>query len=320
MQLRILSAADVRAALPMPRAIEAMRRAFGQLSSGQAVMPLRSRLTTDEGLTLFMPAYLRASGEFAVKVVSVYDGNRERGLPAVLGVVLVLDAHTGAPRALLDGATLTELRTGAGGGLAAELLARKDARVVGLFGASVQARAQLAAVLAVRAIAEVRVLSRSESSALRFADGVSRWPDAPRVIVARSPREVVTGADIVITATSSGAPVFDGRDLAPGVHVTAVGAHTATTREVDEVAVRRASKIVVDAREAAGAEAGDLLLADAPIYAELGEIVNGHRPGRETADEITLFKSVGIAAQDAAAAGAALAEAEARGLGTVVEM
>ncbi|MCS6909640.1 MAG: ornithine cyclodeaminase family protein [Anaerolineales bacterium] len=320
MQLRILSSADVRAALPMPRAIEAMRCAFGQLSSGQAVMPLRSRLSTDEGLTLFMPAYLRASGDFAVKVVSVYEGNRERGLPAVLGVVLVLDAHTGAPRALLDGATLTELRTGAGGGLAAELLARKDARIVGMFGASVQARAQLAAVLAVRRITEVRVLSRSESSAARFAAEVSTWPDAPRVTIARSPREVVAGADIVITATSSGTPVFDGRDLAPGAHLTAVGAHTLTARELDEVAVRRASKIVVDSREAAGAEAGDLLLAGATIYAELGEIVNGLRPGREMADEITLFKSVGIAAQDAAAAGAALAEAEARGLGTVVEI
>jgi ornithine cyclodeaminase len=320
MQIRILSANEVRAALPMPRAIDAMRRAFGQLSGGQVVMPLRSRLNTDEGLTLFMPAYLRVGGDFAVKVVSVYEGNRERGLPAVLGVVLVLDAHTGAPRALLDGATLTELRTGAGGGLAAELLARKDARVVGLFGASVQARAQLAAVLAVRAITEVRVLSRSESSALRFAAEIGAWPDAPRVIVARSPREVVAGADIVITATSSGVPVFDGRDLAPGAHITAVGAHAPTMRELDEVAVRRANKIVVDAREAAGAEAGDLLLASASIYAELGEIVNGHKPGREAADEITLFKSVGIAAQDAAAAGAALAEAEARGLGTLVEI
>jgi len=320
MQLRILSAADLRAALPMPQAIAAMRRAFSQVSAGQVVMPARARLHTDAGLTLFMPAYLRASGDFAVKVVSVYEGNRERGLPAVLGAVLVLDAHSGAPRALLDGATLTELRTGAGGGLAAELLARPEARVVGLFGASVQARAQLAAVLAVRAITEVRVLSRSESSAQRFAAEVSRWPDAPRISLARSPREVVQGADIVITATSSGAPVFDGHDLTPGVHVTAVGAHTATTRELDEVAVRRAAKIVVDARESAGAEAGDLLLAQAPIYAELGEIVNGHKPGRETADEITLFKSVGIAAQDAAAAGAALAAAEARGLGVVAEL
>jgi ornithine cyclodeaminase len=304
----------------MPRAIAAMRRAFGQLSEGQAMMPARARLQTDTGLTLFMPAFLRASGDFAVKVVSVYDGNRERGLPAILGAVLVLDSHTGAPRALLDGATLTELRTGAGGGLAADLLARADARSVGLFGASVQARAQLAAVLAVRAIAEVRVLSRSANSAQRFADEVSQWPDAPRVIVAHSPREVVEGADIVITATSSGTPVCDGRALSPGAHVTAIGAHTATTRELDETAVRRASKVVVDSREAAGAEAGDLLLAGAPIYAELGEIVNGRKPGREGAGEITLFKSVGIAAQDAAAAGAALAEAEARNLGMLVEL
>lgn len=320
MKIRILSAADVRAALPMPRAIEAMRRAFSQLSEGQAMMPARSRLHTEVGLTLFMPAYLRASGDLAVKIVSVYESNRERGLPAILGAVLVLASDTGAPRALLDGATLTELRTGAGGGLAAEVLARTGARVVGLFGASVQARAQLAAVLAVRAIAEVRVLSRSESSAQAFLAEVSRWPNAPRLTVARSPRAVVEGADIVITATSSGTPVFDGRDLTPGTHVTAVGAHTASTRELDEVAARRAGKVVVDSREAAGAEAGDLLLAGVPIYAELGEVVSGRKPGRESAEEITLFKSVGIAAQDAAAAGAALAEAEARGLGTLVEL
>jgi ornithine cyclodeaminase len=321
MKLRILSGADVHAALPMPAAIEAMRRAFGQLSAGQAVMPIRSRLHTEQGLTLLMPAYLRRSGDFAVKVVSVYNDNPAQGLPAVLGAVLVIDPNTGLVRALIDGASLTGQRTGAGGGLAADLLARKDARMVGLFGASVQARVQLQAVMAVRAIEQVRVLSRHLETAQKLAEEVAAWPGArpPRVTIASSPREVVQDADIVITATSSETPVFDGHDLKPGAHVTGIGTHTATTREVDEATVRRASKIVVDSREAALAEAGDILIPGAPIYAELGELVNGVQPGRQSDDEITFFKSVGLAVQDAAAAGAVLAEAEARGLGTVVE-
>lgn len=320
MQIRILSAADVYTALPMPRAIEAMRQAFGQLSAGQVEMPPRSRLHTQEGVTLFMPAYLRTSQDFTVKVVSVYNGNVEKNLAAVLGAVLVIDPHSGAPLALIEGASLTALRTGAGGGLAAEVLARRDASIVGLFGASVQARVQLQAVLAVRNIQEVRVFSRSRATAEKFTAEVSAWPNAPRVHCAASARETVAGAHIVITATSSETPVMDGNDLAPGAHITGVGTHTAASREVDEISVRRANKIVVDSYAAAQTEAGDILLPGAPIYAELGEIINGHKPGRETEAEITFFKSVGLAAQDAAAAGAVLREAEARGLGTVVEL
>lgn len=320
MQLRILSAADVYAALPMPLAIDAMRQAFGQLSAGQVEMPPRSRLHTDEGVTLFMPAYLRASQDLAVKVVSVYNGNLEKNLAAVLGAVLVIDPHSGAPLALIEGASLTALRTGAGGGLATEVLARRTASVVGLFGASVQARVQLQAVLAVRAIQEVRVLSRSRATAEKFAAEVATWPNAPRVRCAANAPETVEGAHILIAATSSETPVLDGAHVAPGTHITGVGTHTAISREIDEATVRRVNKIVVDSYAAAQADAGDILLPGAPIYAELGEIINGHKAGRETEDEITFFKSVGLAAQDAAAAGAVLREAEARGLGTVVEL
>lgn len=320
MQLRLLSANDVRAALPMPKAIEAMRLAFGQLSAGQVVMPLRSRLQTDDGLTLFMPAYLKQSNAFAVKVVSVYTSNAARGLPAVLGAVLVIDPHTGAPLALMDGASLTAIRTGAGGGLAAQLLAREDARTVALFGAGVQARAQLQAVMAVRDITHVYVVSRSTESAQALAAEITTWPHAPIVVPDVPASKAVREADIVIMATSSETPVFDGNDLRAGAHITAVGAHTATTREVDEVTMRRATRLVVDSREAAGAEAGDLLLANVVPHAELGEIVNSTQPGRTSPEDITFFKSVGLAVQDVAAAAAVLAEAEARGLGVVVDL
>lgn len=320
MSIRILSAADVQAALPMPDAIAAMRRAFSQVSAGRAVMPLRARLPTAGGLTLVMPAYLPDGGDLAVKVVSVCEGNRARGLPAILGAVLVLDAETGAPRALLDAASLTALRTGAGGGLAADYLARRDAAVVALFGAGVQARAQLQAVLAVRAIQRVWIISRRPETARRLADEIAGWPGGPWAEPAPDTATAVRQADLVITATSAERPVFDGRDLRPGTHVTGVGAHTPTAQEVDAETVRRAAKIVVDARAAAAVEAGDLIVPGAPIYAELGELVNGRKPGRESDAEITFFKSVGIAAQDAAAAGAVLAAAEARGLGTLAAL
>ena len=152
MPIRILSAADVRAALPMPKAIDAMRHAYSQLSAGKATAPPRQHISTDKGVTLIMPAYLPAGGEFGIKVVSVYDDNPNLNLPRITATVLVLDPVTGAPKAFMDGSSLTAIRTGAGGGVAADLLARKDATTVGLFGAGVQARAQLQAVMAVRNI------------------------------------------------------------------------------------------------------------------------------------------------------------------------
>ncbi len=319
MKIRILSAADVNAALPMPKAITAMRRAFGQLSAGQSEAPLRARLAVEKGVTLLMPAYLRQSREMGVKIVSVFAENPSLGLPVVNAAVLALDPQTGQPLALLEGNSLTAIRTGAGGGLAADLLARQNAATVALFGAGVQARAQLRALLAVRKITQVYLISRSRQSAEKLAAEIALWSDAPAVVLAESPRQAVQNADIVITATTSATPVFDGADLKPGTHITGVGSYTPQMQEVDAASVLRA-KVVVDSREACLAEAGDIIIPNAPIHAELGEIVNGQKPGRQSAEEITFFKSVGVAAQDAAAAAAALAEAERLGLGTVVNL
>jgi ornithine cyclodeaminase/alanine dehydrogenase-like protein (mu-crystallin family) len=319
MQIRILSASDVRAALPMPKAIEAMKRAFGQLSAGQATVPLRAQISTDKGTTLFMPAYLHQTRDLGIKIVSVYGDNPNLGLPLVTATVLALDPQTGLCKALLDGNSLTAIRTGAGGGLAAELLARRDAKVVGLFGAGVQARAQLEAVLAVRDIEQVNLISRTQTSAEKLAAEIETWTKSPAVHLVSTPRHAVQDADIVIAATTSGTPLFDGNHLKPGTHITAVGAYTPETREIDTATVQRA-RIVVDSREACLAEAGDILIPNAPIDAEIGEIVNGDKPGRESADELTFFKSVGVAVQDAVAAAAVLAEAEVMGLGTVVAL
>ena len=320
MPIRILSASDVRAALPMPKAIDAMRHAYSQLSAGKATAPPRQHLSTDKGITLIMPAHLPERSEFGIKVVSVYDDNPNLGLPRISATVLVLDPTTGAPKAFMDGASLTAIRTGAGGGVAADLLARKDAKKVGLFGAGVQARAQLQAVMAVRNITSVNLISRTQTSAQQLAAEISEWIDAPEVNLVSTPRQVVENADIVLCATTSATPLFDGNALQPGTHITAVGTFIPEKREVDTITIRQAHRIVVDSREACLEEAGDLIIPNAAIDAEIGEIVNGDKPGRQSDDEITFFKSVGVAVQDAVAGSVVLAEAEVKELGILVEM
>lgn len=319
MNIRVLSASDVRVALPMPIAIEAMKSAFSQFSSGDATVPLRSRLHTDKGVTLLMSAFLRRSRDLAVKVVSVFGDNPSLGLPTVAGLLLVLDAETGLPLAVMEGDSLTALRTGAAGGLAADLLARKDASTAILFGAGVQGRSQLAAACAVRPIRRAMVVDPSPEAAARLVDEIHTWPDAPQASVAASSAEAVRQADLIMTATTATTPVFDGSAVLPGTHITGVGSFTPEMQEIDASLIRRAY-VVVDGREGAKAEAGDLIKADASIDAELGEIINGDKPGRRDDEQITYFKSVGMAAQDAAAAAAVLAAAEAQELGTVIDL
>ena len=320
MAIRILTATDVYAALPMANAIDAMRYAYSQLSAGKVIMRSRQHISSDKGVTLIMPAYLPEGGEFGIKVVSVYDENPQQNLPRINATVLVLDPTTGETKAIIDGASLTAIRTGAGGGVAADLLSRTNASTVGLFGAGVQARVQLQAVLAVRNITRVNLISRTETSAETLAAEISGWTDAPVVNIVSNPQAVVEDADIVLCATTSATPLFDGNDLQPGTHITAVGTFVPDKREVDTTTIRRANRIVVDSREDCLKEAGDLIISKAKIDAEIGEIINGNKTGRQSDDEITFFKSVGVAVQDAVAASVVLREAEAKGLGAVVGM
>ena len=322
MKLRILTAADIRVCLPMSGAIEAMRTAFAQLSSGEAVVPDRIAVSTEEGISLFMPGYLPREGHLAAKVVSVYAGNPSVGLPVIQGVVLVLDSHTGLPVALMNGAYLTALRTGAAGGLATELLAVEDASVLAVFGAGPQARTQIEAVRAVRPIREIRLVSRPTEGARILADEL----EGVDVQVFEDPEKAVLGAQVIVTATDSRKPVFPGGAIGEGVHVNAIGAFTPEMAEVDGDLISRA-KVVVDLRATVMAEAGDLVQAIESgafslesIHAELGEVVNGERTGRESPREITLFKSVGNAAQDVAVAGRILDAAIGQDVGTLLEI
>jgi len=325
--IRILSREEVRQALPMAKAIEAMKAAFTQLSTGQAEVPLRVALQVDRhnGVTLFMPAYLTADDQMGVKIVSVFNDNPAKGLPLIHALVVVVDATTGEPVAVMDGTYLTALRTGAASGAATDLLARQDVRTAAIFGAGVQGRTQLEAICAVRPIQEAWVYDVMPERATAFAAEMGRQLSLP-VNVAGTPAEATRQAQVICTATTSSSPVFDDADVQPGTHINAIGAYTPQMQEIPEETVLRA-KVVIDHREASLAEAGDLLIplrqglmTEDHIYAELGEIAAGLKPGRASPEEITLFKSVGVAVQDVAAASAVLEAAQRMRLGTEVTL
>jgi len=321
----ILDAEEVRRALPMGEAIRAMRTAFTALAEGRVQAPLRSQLILpgDRGVTLVMPACLedRGGDALTVKVVSLRGGNPERGLARLQGTVLVLDPETGRLEGLVEGASLTALRTGAVCGLATELLAREEARVVAIFGAGVQGRSQLEAVCEVRSVETVLVCDPCASAVESVVEELAGRGKVPEDVRSAPAREAASRADVICTATSSTEPVFDDSDLRPGVHVNAVGSYQPHVRELPPETVCRAH-LVVDDREAALSEAGDLIqplragLIDAGhVRGSLGELLIGHARGRESAEEITLFKSVGLAVQDAAAARAVIERARRDGLG-----
>ena len=327
----VLNAADVARALPMREAIAAMKRAFAALSGGQAIVPRRIHLPIERhaGVSLIMPSYVAGdeatADSLAVKVVSLFDGNRRRGLPRIQAAVILLEPETGRPVALLEGATLTAIRTAAASGAATDLLARRDSRVVALFGAGVQAARHAEAMCAVREIAEVRVCGRRPERLSAFCAALTGGLGGNvRVVEAASPADALRGADIVCTATTSSEAVFADADLPSGAHVNAVGSYQPQAREIPGETVARAL-VVVDSRAPAWEEAADLILPleagqinRQHVHAELGELVLGQKSGRIDDAQITLFKSVGIAVQDAVAAQAAFAAAQRLNLGTRV--
>ncbi len=326
----ILNADQVRQALPMTQAIEAMKAAYASLSDGKAQVPLRARLPIPphDALSLLMPAYVQMpSGEaLAVKVVSLFPSNPARGLAYIQAAVLLFEAGTGRAVALLEGSSLTAIRTGAASGAAIDLLARRESRVAAIFGAGTQGRTQLEAACAARRLQLVFIYDPDPDKAGAFANEMAGRGQIPKdVRVATSAKEAAQQADIICTATTSSTPVFADGDVKAGAHISAVGSYTPDMQEVPAETIKRA-KVVVDSRAAALEEAGDLIqpmragLFDAShIHAELGEIVLGRKAGRQTQEEITYFKSVGIAVQDAAAAQIAFHNAQEMNLGQEVD-
>lgn len=329
MKIRILSRTDIDRALDARSAVDAMRVAFGEVSGGSANVPIRGQLRSADGITLLMPAWLGGARLLGAKLVSVFAGNPRRGEPVVQGAVLLLDANSGRARALLDGTRLTQIRTAAGSALATELLAPPDASVLAVFGAGPQGLAHVELLSATRRLEEIRVVSASGESARRLVAALEAGAllppgdpgPPPRVRFVTDPASALAGADLVVTATNSTTPVFSGPALEAGAHVNAVGSYRPDMQEIAPEVVSRA-RIVVDQREAAWEETGDLIQALASgaitrdaVDAELGELVLGSAPPGAAGRDVTLFKSVGNAAQDVAIASAALDRAEALGLG-----
>jgi ornithine cyclodeaminase/alanine dehydrogenase-like protein (mu-crystallin family) len=306
----------------MPAAIEAMREAFRQLSSGQVSLPMRERLDApaEHGVALVMPCHSMAQELFSLKLVTVFHENRRRGLPLIQALVILTDGATGEHLAVMDGASVTAIRTGAASGVATDVLARPEAAVVAVFGAGVQARTQLEAVCCVRAIRRASVYDVDATAAERFAAEMTQKLGLP-VERTSTPTGAVEDADVICAATTSITPVFEDRDLPPGTHVNAVGSYRPDMAEIPSATVCRA-RVVVDHRASALEEAGDLiaplnqgLIPQSHVGTELGEILLGRSPGRRTTDEVTLFKSVGVAIQDLCAAARALENARQLALG-----
>ena len=321
---------DVRRLVPMPDAIQLMKVAFTELSAGRTDSPLRTVIPIPDadGDALFMPARVPAMDALGLKIVSVFKRNRDRGLPAIHALVCLLDPATGEPLAILDGTYLTALRTGAVAGAATDLLARPESRVLAAIGAGAQGATQIAAVCAVRPIQRVVAVDVDAAALVRLRETLRRdWPEVvDRVETTTDARAAVREADIVCTATTSRTPVFDDADLRPGAHVNAVGAFTPEMQEIPSATVARAT-VVVDAVEAVLAEAGDLLvplreglIGREHLARELGMVVSGAAPARTSADEVTLFKSVGNAVQDVVVARRAVERAGEVGVGTTFDL
>ncbi len=326
MPVRIIPGPEVDRLLPMPECIDAMADALGALADGRAALPLRTviRFPGGQGAFAAMPARLERPEAFGLKAIAVWPGNEGTRWDSHQGVVLLFEPEHGTLAAILDGSRLTAIRTAAVSGLATRLLATDAAGDLAILGTGVQARTHLAAMQAVRSLRRVRAWSRHPASLQAFVTDAHHA--GVEVEPCPSAEAAVRGADLVCTVTASPTPVLAGDWLAPGCHVNAVGASLPDTRELDSRAMAR-GRLFVDRRESAEHEAGDYLIPLAEgaigedhIAAELGEVVTGRHPGRAAPDEITIFKSLGLAVEDVAAAWLAHRRAVDQDAGLLVDL
>jgi ornithine cyclodeaminase len=330
MKIKIFTARDIDQALSMAEAVEVVKDAFVQLSLKRAQSPVRTSLNLKEpgGAALVMPAFLGESGALGAKMVTVLPWNPRAHLPAVQAMVFLFDSANGSPLAVLEGTQLTRFRTGAATGAATQVLARPDSRSLSVFGAGGQAFFQVKGVLAARRIECIKVFDLLPEKADELVAGLRGDASCRGIELLRAATasQALEGADVVVTATTSSQPVFDGRQLREGMHINAIGAFKPEMQEVDEETIRRA-RIFVDSVEACLEEAGDViipmkkgLIQKADILAELGEVAAGKKPGRRSAREITYFKSVGNAVQDVSIAQAVYRRAREKNLGQEVDL
>jgi alanine dehydrogenase len=331
MDVLVLNGEDVTRLLPMRDCIQVMREALAALARGEALVPLRMvmRVPGVSGFLGLMPGYIsphdKQEGALGLKAVSVFPGNARRGIDTHQGAVLLFEADTGRLAALMDGAAITAIRTAAVSGLATDLLARPDAGELAVLGAGVQARTHIEAIAAVRPLRRVRIWSRNPERASALA--LEQRPRFAFPIQAEASAEsAVREADIVATVSASPEPILQRGWLKEGVHINAVGSSIPTSREIDTPTMV-AARLFVDRRESALAEAGDLLIPMLEgavkgdhVEAELGEVITGKSRGRRSPQEITLFKSLGLAVEDVASAAYVLRRARETGAGQTVAM
>ena len=326
----VISRREVEELLDVDQLIAALAGAMADLSAGRASVPNRvgARVPEPDGLLAAMPGYAPSAGALASKLVTLFPGNAATDLPTHQAVIVVFDPDTGRPEALLDGTAITAIRTAAGSALATRLLARDDSSKLAILGTGVQARAHARAVTRVRPFDELRVAGRDPAKAGALAEELAGELDL-EVRAEPTFAAACEGADVVCATTHPVEPVVRHEWLAPGAHVTSVGFNP-QGREVDDATVA-AALVVVESREAVlapdPAGSPDLLqpiergvIEAAHIHAEVGELVEGLKPGRTSADEITLYKSVGVAVQDCAAAALVLQAARERGAGSEIEL
>jgi ornithine cyclodeaminase/alanine dehydrogenase len=317
----LLKRADLMRLLDVGSVIEAVQQGFADYSAGKVQMPARGAVRSSEppGVLLLMPCAMTESRVLGTKLVSVYGRNPARGLPTIGALYVLSDYETGFPLAVMDAGFITALRTACASAVATRFMAREDARTLGIFGTGVQSEYHALAIPAVRQIERILVWGTSAEKAERFAAALQPRLEA-RIEPGASLAEVA-GADVVVTGTTATEPLFEASVIKPGAHVNGVGSHAPAVRELDSDLVAN-SRVVVDTYEAAWAEAGDLLIplqeeriGKEHVVAEVGELVLGRKAGRERADEITLFKSCGVAFQDAVTASLGYRLATEQGLG-----
>jgi alanine dehydrogenase len=323
----LLTERDIRAVLSMPDLIGAMEEALAAFSRGRVTQPVRTVLEVGADRAYFglMPASLDDRAAVGAKLVTVYERNHHRGLPSHLATIVLLDHTTGALAALLDGRYITEARTAAVSAVSLKQLARPDARVLAILGSGVQAHSHLEAIRHVRDLRDVRVWSPNADHRAAFARHAVQADGLP-VRAAASPAEAVRGADLIVLATSSRTPVVDSADVAPGAHIMAVGACRPDQREMPTALIARA-RVYVDSLQGAMKESGDILLpiaenaiTDRHVVGELGALFDGSIDGRRSADDVTIFKSLGMAVEDVVAARLAVERAKAEGIGQSFEI
>ncbi|HYY63855.1 MAG TPA: ornithine cyclodeaminase family protein [Gaiellaceae bacterium] len=324
MEVVVLSNAEVRELLPVAECVDLMEQALIDLTNGDVWHPLRTvmRPPDEPSLMGLMAAHRSApSPDYGIKVICIFPGNRARGLESHMGTVTLFDGETGAPLAIVDAGAVTAIRTAAVSAVATRALARADATRLAVLGAGIQARAHLQALAHVRPFESARIWGRTEA----LAKSVAEELDLPfPVDVAPSAREAIARADVVATTTASREPIVAREWFAPGAHINAVGSSIPTAREIDAATVADAA-LFVDRRESFFAEAGDYLLAvdeigPREVRGELGEVLTGAAEGRRDAEELTLFKSLGLAAEDLAAVEHLYRRASETGSGQRVEL